>query len=159
MTAGGKQSGRRTWERSAERLADEHGLDLASLIILGARDLAPTMVEQPAARQFRRPGKPDTRRRWRLVFIRHNRGFPAYADKRKPANASPIRNKADGTAPSWSTNHPADPRDVTVCNNLGDLFAGAGKTADAIDQYLKLGELYRADGLSVKAIARFIRRS
>ena len=47
----------------------------------------------------------------------------------------------------------ADPRDVTVCNNLGDLFARAGKTADAIDQYLKLGELYRADGLSVKAIA------
>lgn len=47
----------------------------------------------------------------------------------------------------------ADPRDVTVCNNLGDLFARAGKTAEAIDQYLKLGELYRADGLSVKAIA------
>ena len=47
----------------------------------------------------------------------------------------------------------SDPRDVTVCNNLGDLFARAGKTAEAIDQYLKLGELYRADGLSVKAIA------
>jgi len=47
----------------------------------------------------------------------------------------------------------ADPHDVTVCNNLGDLFARAGKTAEAIDQYLKLGELYRADGLSVKAIA------
>lgn len=47
----------------------------------------------------------------------------------------------------------ADPRDVTVCNNLGDLFARAGKTGEAIDQYLKLGELYRADGLSVKAIA------
>ncbi len=47
----------------------------------------------------------------------------------------------------------ADPRDLTVCNNLGDLYARAGKTAEAIDQYLKLGELYRADGLSVKAIA------
>src|SRR5512136_432934 len=47
----------------------------------------------------------------------------------------------------------ADPRDVTVCNNLGDLFARAGKTAEAIDQYFKLGELYRGDGLSVKAIA------
>jgi tetratricopeptide (TPR) repeat protein len=47
----------------------------------------------------------------------------------------------------------ADPRDLTVCNNLGDLYARAGKTADAIEQYLKLGELYRADGLSVKAIA------
>ena len=47
----------------------------------------------------------------------------------------------------------ADPRDLTVCNNLGDLFARVGKVAEAIDQYLKLGELYRADGLSVKAIA------
>jgi tetratricopeptide (TPR) repeat protein len=47
----------------------------------------------------------------------------------------------------------ADPRDLTVCNNLGDLYARAGKAADAIDQYVKLGELYRADGLSVKAIA------
>lgn len=47
----------------------------------------------------------------------------------------------------------ADPHDLTVCNNLGDLFARAGKSAEAIEQYLKLGELYRADGLSVKAIA------
>src|SRR5271157_121607 len=47
----------------------------------------------------------------------------------------------------------ADPRDLTVCNNLGDLYARAGKVADAIEQYVKLGELYRADGLSVKAIA------
>ncbi len=47
----------------------------------------------------------------------------------------------------------ADPRDLTVCNNLGDLYARAGKLADAIEQYVKLGELYRADGLSVKAIA------
>ena len=47
----------------------------------------------------------------------------------------------------------ADPRDLTVCNNLGDLYARAGKVADAIEQYVKLGELYRGDGLSVKAIA------
>lgn len=47
----------------------------------------------------------------------------------------------------------ADPRDLTVCNNLGDLYARAGRTAEAIEQYSKLGELYRADGLSVKAIA------
>ena len=46
-----------------------------------------------------------------------------------------------------------DPHDLTVCNNLGDLYARAGKAAEAIEQYLKLGELYRADGLSVKAIA------
>lgn len=47
----------------------------------------------------------------------------------------------------------ADPRDLTVCNNLGDLYARVGKPAEAIEQYLKLGELFRTDGLSVKAIA------
>jgi tetratricopeptide (TPR) repeat protein len=47
----------------------------------------------------------------------------------------------------------ADPNDLTVCNNLGDLYARSGRAADAIEQYLKLGQLYRADGLSVKAIA------
>jgi tetratricopeptide (TPR) repeat protein len=47
----------------------------------------------------------------------------------------------------------ADPNDLTVCNNLGDLYARAGKPADAIEQYLKLGELYRTDGLAGKAIA------
>jgi tetratricopeptide (TPR) repeat protein len=47
----------------------------------------------------------------------------------------------------------ADSHDLTVCNNLGDLYARVGKAAEAIEQYLKLGELYRADGLSVKAIA------
>ncbi len=47
----------------------------------------------------------------------------------------------------------ADPSDLTVCNNLGDLYARSGRVAEAIEQYLKLGQLYRADGLSVKAIA------
>jgi len=47
----------------------------------------------------------------------------------------------------------ADPKDVTVCNTLGDLYARVGRASEAIDQYLKVGSLYRADGLSVKAIA------
>jgi tetratricopeptide (TPR) repeat protein len=47
----------------------------------------------------------------------------------------------------------ADPADLTVCNNLGDLYARAGRLAEAIEQYRKLGESYRTDGLSVKAIA------
>ncbi len=47
----------------------------------------------------------------------------------------------------------ADPRDLTACNNLGDLYARFGKVSEAIEQYLKLGELFRADGLAVKAIA------
>ncbi|MGE5850429.1 MAG: tetratricopeptide repeat protein, partial [Candidatus Methylomirabilota bacterium] len=47
----------------------------------------------------------------------------------------------------------ADPRDLTACNSLGDLYARLGKAGEAIEQYLKLGELFRADGLAVKAIA------
>ncbi len=77
-------------------------------------------------------------------------------DKRKAlqnALAYTQQGKWDRAIAEYQTILKADPHDVTVCNNLGDLFARAGKTADAIDQYLKLGELYRADGLSVKAIA------
>lgn len=77
-------------------------------------------------------------------------------DKRKAlqnALAYTQQGKWDRAIAEYQSILKADPRDVTVCNNLGDLFARAGKTADAIDQYLKLGELYRADGLSVKAIA------
>jgi pilus assembly protein FimV len=47
----------------------------------------------------------------------------------------------------------ADPKDTTVCNTLGDLYARVGRAGEAIEQYLKVGSLYRADGLSVKAIA------
>jgi tetratricopeptide (TPR) repeat protein len=47
----------------------------------------------------------------------------------------------------------ADPRDLTACNSLGDLYARFGRASEAIEQYLKLGELFRADGLAVKAIA------
>jgi len=77
-------------------------------------------------------------------------------DKRKAlqnALAYTQQGKWDRAIAEYQSILKADPRDVTVCNNLGDLFARAGKTADAIDQYFKLGELYRADGLSVKAIA------
>ena len=77
-------------------------------------------------------------------------------DKRKAlqnALAYTQQGKWDRAIAEYQSILRADPRDVTVCNNLGDLFARAGKTADAIEQYLKLGELYRADGLSVKAIA------
>jgi pilus assembly protein FimV len=77
-------------------------------------------------------------------------------DKRKAlqnALAYTQQGKWDRAIAEYQSILKSDPRDVTVCNNLGDLYARAGKTADAIDQYLKLGDLYRADGLSVKAIA------
>jgi tetratricopeptide (TPR) repeat protein len=77
-------------------------------------------------------------------------------DKRKSlqnALAYTQQGKWDRAIVEYQSILKADPRDLTVCNNLGDLYARAGKTAEAIDQYLKLGELYRSDGLSVKAIA------
>ena len=77
-------------------------------------------------------------------------------DKRKAlqnALAYTQQGKWDRAIVEYQSILKADPRDLTVCNNLGDLYARAGKTTEAIDQYLQLGELYRTDGLSVKAIA------
>jgi pilus assembly protein FimV len=77
-------------------------------------------------------------------------------DKRKSlqnALAYTQQGKWDRAIAEYESIRKADPGDLTVCNNLGDLYARTGKTAEAIDQYLKLGELYRGDGLSVKAIA------
>ena len=77
-------------------------------------------------------------------------------DKRKALQAALTytqQGKWDKAIAEYQTILKADPHDLTVCNNLGDLYARAGKAGDAIEQYLKLGELYRADGLSVKAIA------
>ena len=77
-------------------------------------------------------------------------------DKRKAlqsALAYTQQGKWDRAIAEYQAILKADPRDLTVCNNLGDLYARAGKPADAIEQYLKLGDLYRTDGLSVKAIA------
>jgi tetratricopeptide (TPR) repeat protein len=77
-------------------------------------------------------------------------------DKRKSlqnALAYTQQGKWDRAIAEYQSILKAEPGDLTVCNNLGDLYARAGKTAEAIDQYLKLGELYRSDGLSVKAIA------
>jgi tetratricopeptide (TPR) repeat protein len=77
-------------------------------------------------------------------------------DKRKALQAALTytqQGKWDRAIAEYQTILKADPHDLTVCNNLGDLYARAGKAAEAIEQYLKLGELYRADGLSVKAIA------
>jgi tetratricopeptide (TPR) repeat protein len=77
-------------------------------------------------------------------------------DKRKAlqsALAYAQQAKWDKAIAEYQTILKADPNDLTVCNNLGDLYARAGRPTEAIEQYLKLGELYRADGLAVKAIA------
>ncbi len=50
----------------------------------------------------------------------------------------------------------ADPRDLTVCNNLGDLYARVGKPGEAIEQYLKLGELFRTEKNAVALIQHVV---
>ncbi len=46
-----------------------------------------------------------------------------------------------------------DPRDLTVMNTVGDLYARLGQTAEALQQFKQVGEAYAADGFIVKAIA------
>lgn len=47
----------------------------------------------------------------------------------------------------------ADPNDLAVYNSLGDLYARIGARDEAIAQFQKLGDHFRADGLVLKAIA------
>jgi len=46
-----------------------------------------------------------------------------------------------------------DPKDLTVMNTVGDLYARLGQTAEALQQFKQVGEAYAADGFIVKAIA------
>ncbi|MFQ5846801.1 MAG: tetratricopeptide repeat protein [Candidatus Methylomirabilales bacterium] len=47
----------------------------------------------------------------------------------------------------------ADPNNCNVLNALGDLLARTGNRIEAIANFMRLGEVYRVDGLSVRAIA------
>ena len=47
----------------------------------------------------------------------------------------------------------ADPRDLTVLNTIGDLYARIGDNARAIEYFRQVGDAYAADGFTVKAIA------
>lgn len=46
-----------------------------------------------------------------------------------------------------------DPKDLTVMNTVGDLYARLGQTAEAIQCFRLVGEAYAAEGFTVKAIA------
>ena len=46
-----------------------------------------------------------------------------------------------------------DPKDLTVMNTVGDLYARLGQKTEAIQQFRQVGEGYAADGFVVKAIA------
>jgi tetratricopeptide (TPR) repeat protein len=46
-----------------------------------------------------------------------------------------------------------DPKDLTVMNTVGDLYARLGHTAEALQCFKQVGEAYAGDGFFVKAIA------
>ncbi len=48
-----------------------------------------------------------------------------------------------------------DPKDLTVMNTVGDLFARVGNSEKAIEYFRKVGEAYANDGFTVKAIAMY----
>jgi len=47
----------------------------------------------------------------------------------------------------------ADPRDLTVLNTIGDLYARIGDNSRAIEYFKQVGDAYGQDGFTVKAIA------
>jgi len=47
----------------------------------------------------------------------------------------------------------ADPRDLTVLNTIGDLYARIGDNSRAIEYFKQVGDAYATDGFTVKAIA------
>jgi tetratricopeptide (TPR) repeat protein len=48
-----------------------------------------------------------------------------------------------------------DPKDLTVLNTIGDLYARIGSTEKATDYFRRVGDAYAADGFTVKAIAMY----
>jgi len=49
----------------------------------------------------------------------------------------------------------ADPKDLTVLNTIGDLYARVGLVDQATEYFKKVGDRYSADGFTVKAIAMY----
>ena len=49
----------------------------------------------------------------------------------------------------------ADPKDLTVLNTIGDLYARIGQTEKAVGYFKSVGETYAAQGFTVKAIAMY----
>ncbi len=48
-----------------------------------------------------------------------------------------------------------DPKDLTVLNTIGDLYARLGKNDEAVQFFQRVGDQYAADGFVVKAIAMY----
>ncbi len=49
----------------------------------------------------------------------------------------------------------ADPKDLTVMNTVGDLYARLGQSDQAVDRFKSVGDAYAAQGFTVKAIAMY----
>ncbi len=49
----------------------------------------------------------------------------------------------------------ADPKDLTVMNTVGDLYARLGQGDEAVDRFKSVGDAYAAQGFTVKAIAMY----
>ncbi|HEY6938689.1 MAG TPA: tetratricopeptide repeat protein [Terriglobales bacterium] len=49
----------------------------------------------------------------------------------------------------------ADPKDLTVLNTIGDLYARIGQTDKAVSYFKSVGDTYASQGFTVKAIAMY----
>ncbi|HEV2118342.1 MAG TPA: tetratricopeptide repeat protein [Terriglobales bacterium] len=49
----------------------------------------------------------------------------------------------------------SDPKDLTVLNTIGDLYARIGQTDKAVSYFKSVGDTYAAQGFTVKAIAMY----
>ncbi|MFQ5839556.1 MAG: tetratricopeptide repeat protein [Candidatus Methylomirabilales bacterium] len=77
-------------------------------------------------------------------------------DKRKAVESALAyvqHGKLDRAIAEYQAILKVDPSDLTLLNTVGDLYARTGNKAEAIKHYMRLGEAYRSDGLSLKAIA------
>src|SRR5512146_3063366 len=48
-----------------------------------------------------------------------------------------------------------DPKDVTILNTIGDLYARLGQVDAAVNYFRKVGDHYAAEGFTVRAIAMY----
>ncbi|HEU5452733.1 MAG TPA: tetratricopeptide repeat protein [Terriglobales bacterium] len=48
-----------------------------------------------------------------------------------------------------------DPKDLTILNTIGDLYARLGQTENAVKFFKRVGDHYAGDGFTVKAIAMY----
>ena len=49
----------------------------------------------------------------------------------------------------------ADPKELTVSNTIGDLYARLGQSDKAVESFKSVGDAYAAQGFTVKAIAMY----